>query len=149
MSSVPVFVGIDYHQDSVQVCVLDSSGKRLSNRSVGNDAAIVAEAASRHGRPVRVAIEACCGAANMAEELATTASLPVELAHPGYVARMKRSPDKTDLQDAELLADLARVNYLPTVWLAPASPRDWPPHRPAPPKRTHRKPPAPRAAARC
>ena len=123
MSSVPVFVGIDYHQDSVQVCVLDSSGKRLSNRSVGNDAAIVAEAAARHGRPVRVAIEACCGAANMAEELATTASLPVELAHPGYVARMKRSPDKTDLQDAELLADLARVNYLPTVWLAPESTR--------------------------
>jgi transposase len=59
----------------------------------------------------------------MAEELATTASLPVELAHPGYVARMKRSPDKTDLQDAELLADLARVNYLPTVWLAPESTR--------------------------
>lgn len=123
MSSVPVFVGIDYHQDSVQVCVLDSSGKRLSNRSVCNEAGVVAEAASRYGRPVRVAIEACCGAANMAEELATTASLPVELAHPGYVARMKRSPDKTDLQDAELLADLARVNYLPTVWLAPESTR--------------------------
>jgi transposase len=113
MSSVPVFVGLDYHQDSVQVCVLDSSGKRLSNRSVGNDAAVVAQAAVRYGRPVRVAIEACCGAASMAEELA----------HPGYVARLKRSPDKTDLGDAQLLADLARVNYLPLVWLAPESTR--------------------------
>ena len=123
MSSVPVFVGIDYHQDSVQVCVLDSSGKRLSNRSVGNDAKVVAQAATRHGRPVRVAIEACCGAADMAEELTTQQNLPVELAHPGYVARLKRSPDKTDLGDAQLLADLARVNYLPTVWLAPESTR--------------------------
>lgn len=123
MSSVPVFVGIDYHQDSVQVCVLDASGRRLSNRSVANDVAVVAEAALRYGRPTRVAIEACCGAADLAEELATARSLPVELAHPGYVARMKRSPDKTDLQDAELLADLARVNYLPTVWLAPEGTR--------------------------
>lgn len=123
MSSLPVFVGIDYHQDSVQVCVLDGGGKRLANRSVANDAAEVARVATRHGRPARVAIEACCGAADMAEELATEQSLPVELAHPGYVARLKRSPDKTDLGDAHLLADLARVNYLPTVWLAPESTR--------------------------
>jgi transposase len=116
-------VGLDYHQDSVQVCVLNSDGQRLANRSVGNDAAEVARIATRHGRPARVAIEACCGAADMAEELATTQNLPVELAHPGYVARLKRSPDKTDLADAHLLADLARVNYLPTVWLAPESTR--------------------------
>ena len=123
MSSVPVFVGIDYHQDSVQVCVLDSAGKELANRSVSNDALAVAQVATRHGQPVRVAIEACCGAADMAEELTTQQHLPVELAHPGYVARLKRSPDKTDLADAQLLADLARVNYLPTVWLAPESTR--------------------------
>jgi transposase len=132
MSSVPVFVGIDYHQDSVQVCVLDADGKRLTNRSVANDAAAVARVATRHGRPARVAVEACCGAADMAEELATEQDLPVELAHPGYVARLKRSPDKTDLSDAHLLADLARVNYLPTVWLAPESTRQlrrWVRHR--------------------
>ena len=121
MSSVPVFVGIDYHQDSVQVCVLDQTGRELVNRSVSNNAAAVARVATRHGQPARVAIEACCGAADMAEELVTEQHLPVELAHPGYVARLKRSPDKTDLGDAQLLADLARVNYLPTVWLAPES----------------------------
>src|SRR5262245_62089177 len=132
MSSVPVFVGIDYHQDSVQVCVLDAQGKRLANRSVANDAAAVAGVATRYGRPARVAVEACCGAADIAEELATEQNLPVELAHPGYVARLKRSPDKTDLSDAHLLADLARVNYLPTVWLAPESIRQlrrWARHR--------------------
>ena len=70
MSSIPVFVGLDYHQDSVQVCVLNAQGQRLVNRSVSNDAAAVARVATLHGRPVRVAIEACCGAADMAEELA-------------------------------------------------------------------------------
>jgi transposase len=123
MCSIPVFVGIDYHQDTVQVCVLDGNGKRLANRSVGNDSAAVAQLATRYGQPARVAVEACCGAADMAEELSTRQNLPVELAHPGYVARLKRSPDKTDLGDAQLLADLARVNYLPTVWLAPEATR--------------------------
>jgi transposase len=34
------------------------------------------------------------------------------------VARLKRGPDKTDFGDSRLLADLERVGYLPTVWLA-------------------------------
>lgn len=123
MSSLATFVGLDYHQDSVQVCVLDSEGEELTNRPVKNDASVIERVAKRHGRPKRVAIEACCGAANLAEELVTRCGLPVQLAHPGYVARMKRSPDKTDLSDAQLLADLARVNYLPKVWLAPEATR--------------------------
>src|SRR5947208_6620788 len=32
---------------------------------------------------------------------------------------MKQNPDKTDCQDAQLLADLERIGYLPRVWLAP------------------------------
>lgn len=124
MSSLTTFAGIDYHQDSVQVCVLDSHGEVLTNRCTVNDAAVIQQIASRHGRPQRVAIEACCGAANLADELVTQFQLPVLLAHPGYVARMKRSPDKTDLADAQLLADLVRVNYLPRVWLAPPAIRE-------------------------
>lgn len=124
MSSVPVFVGLDYHQDSVQVCVLNQEGKQLCNRLVDNDAALIERAIVRHGVPRRVAIEACCGSADLAEELATSREFPMQLAHPGYVNRMKRSPDKTDLGDAQLLADLVRVNYLPQVWLAPRAIRE-------------------------
>jgi transposase len=55
----------------------------------------------------------------LAEELVQKAGWCVDLAHPGFVARMKQNPDKTDCQDAFLLADLERVGYLPRVWLAP------------------------------
>lgn len=123
MTSVSRFVGLDYHDARVQVCVLDEEGRVLGNRSVANDAQAVWAAATRHGQPDRVAIEACCGAADLAEELVTRRGLPVTLAHPGYVARMKRGPDKSDFADARLLADLARVKYLPTVWLAPEETR--------------------------
>jgi transposase len=117
--SEPVFVGLDYHQEFVQVCVLDRTGHVLANRRCPNDRAALARAAGRHGSDVRAAIEACCGAADLAEELVSEEGWSVDLAHPGYVARIKRSPDKSDCSDARLLADLERVGYLPRVWLAP------------------------------
>jgi transposase len=48
----------------------------------------------------------------------------VDLAHPGYVARMKQNPDKHDYGDARMLSDLERVGYLPKVWLAPQEIRE-------------------------
>lgn len=124
MSSLPVFVGLDYHQDSVQVCVLDEAGAVLCNRSVENDDGVIARLSRRHGQPKRIAIEACCGAADLAEQLVTKQDLPIQMAHPGYVSRMKSSPDKTDFGDARILADLARVNYIPEVWMAPRETRE-------------------------
>jgi len=64
-------------------------------------------------------MESCAGAANLTEELVQQVGWSVDLAHPGYVGRMKQNPDKTDFSDARLLADLERVGYLPKVWLAP------------------------------
>jgi transposase len=116
MESV-VYAGLDYHQESVQVCVMDKQGRVLSNKSCGNDWLAI-RAAVPAGRPVRAAIEACTGSADLAEELVAQAGWSVSLAHPGYVSRMKQTPDKTDLSDARLLADLERVGYLPRVWLA-------------------------------
>ena len=33
MSMVATFVGLDYHQDSIQICVLDQEGEQLCDRS--------------------------------------------------------------------------------------------------------------------
>jgi hypothetical protein len=65
MSSVTprtVFVGLDYHAESVQVCVLDRDQKLLANRSCRNDwRAVVAAVRTGCGEKVNVqaAIEAC------------------------------------------------------------------------------------------
>src|SRR5437588_4849136 len=120
MSTVRVFVGIDYHQQELQVCVLDESGRVLTNCPCENQASAVAALVRRHGRMAYVAIEACCGAADLADVLTAALGWSVDLAHPGYVRRMKQNPDKTDFSDARLLADLERVGYLPKVWQAPA-----------------------------
>src|SRR5947199_10744676 len=104
ISTLPVFVGLDYSQHAVQVCVLDSNGKVLCNRAVPDDADAIAQVVGRFGAVRGAALEACNGAADLAEELADRFAWPVHLAHPGFVARMKKSPDKTDFSDARLLA---------------------------------------------
>lgn len=113
-----VWVGLDYHEDSIRMCVLDPQGEVLFNRDVANDPAIVRLLAGALGGVAGVAIEACCGAADFAAALNGLCGWNVRLAHPGYVQRIKQGPDKTDCADAWLLADLIRVNYLPEVWLA-------------------------------
>lgn len=124
MSNVPVFVGLDYHQDSIQVCVLNPQGQVLLNRSAPNDAAALAHLIQPLGIVQRVGIEACCGAADLGEELVQQLGWNVSLGHPAYIAKMKSSPDKSDYSDGRLLADLTRVGYLPRVWLAPANIRE-------------------------
>ena len=120
MSKVTVYVGLDYHKDSIQVCVMDPSGKILVNRSCANRTEALVALVAGHGQDVHAAVEACSGSANLADELATRHGWIINPAHPGYVARMKQTPDKTDWADARVIADL---------WSASATcPRSgWPP----------------------
>ena len=114
MSNVPLYVGVDYHQDQLQLCVIDRDANIRMNRPLPNDAAAVKKLLlDQRGQVKAVAVEACCGAADFAERLAAAGEWRVDLAHPGYVAKLKQSPDKSDYSDGRLLADLTRVGYLP------------------------------------
>jgi transposase len=124
MSNLPVFVGLDYHQDSIQVCVLNQKGDVLLNRSANNDPMDLARLVNPLGQVQRVGIEACCGSADLGQKLVEQLGWNVSLGHPLYIAHLKSSPDKSDFSDGRLLADLTRVGYLPQVWLAPARIRD-------------------------
>jgi transposase len=103
---------------------MDSQQKILVNRSVDNDPKAVFDITAPFGSKVFAAVEACTGSAEFADALVRKFKWSVDLAHPGYTARMKQTPDKSDWTDAKLLADLTRVGYLPRVWLAPKYIRD-------------------------
>lgn len=124
MKNLPVYGGLDYHQGSIQVCALDQDGHQLTNRRCHSELAEVTEALRGCGEVKSIAIESCCGAAEFAEQLRLTTGWEVQLAHPGYVNRMKLNPDKSDHSDARLLADLGRVGYIPQVWLPPRAIRE-------------------------
>jgi transposase len=103
---------------------MDQHAKTRLNRSCPNDWKAIHRLVSPLGPVHSVAIEACTGAADLAQQLLDHTGWNVHLAHCAYVAKLKGSPDKTDFSDAQLLADLARVGYLPRVWLPPAYIRD-------------------------
>src|SRR6516225_2554900 len=69
MSKLSVFVGLDYHSDSIQVCVMDRTGQVVSNQKCPNDAHVVSALVRVHGDDIHGAIEACTGAAALADEL--------------------------------------------------------------------------------
>ena len=126
VADLQAFVGLDYHDSVVQVCVLDHEGATLGNGRVDNQLGAIVEYVDRvidRRRVTAVAIESCCGAANLAEQLRLH-GWDVQLSHAGICSRMKQNPDKTDFCDAQLLADLVRVGYLPRVWLPPKHIRD-------------------------
>ena len=81
MNRIRVFVGLDYHQRAVQVCVLDAAGAILSNRGCLNDWRVIVERVEALGTVARVAIESCAGAADLAEELVQQAGWSVDLAN--------------------------------------------------------------------
>lgn len=124
MSRITSFVGLDYADSVVQVCVMDAAGRQLANRRCANDWRVIRRVGERFGTSVRAAIESCAGAADLADELLRKAGWSLDLAHPGFVKRMKQNPDKSDYTDAQMLADLVRVGYLPRVWLAPQAVRE-------------------------
>lgn len=129
MKIVMAYVGLDYHSDSIRVCVLTKEGEELLNRSVPNGIAYVVEAVKTSADGGNhceaafvsvqgVAIEACTGSAEFATRLGQETEWTIKLAHASAVHRLKQGPDKTDHGDAWHLANLIRVNYLPEVWLA-------------------------------
>ena len=118
MNSVTMFVGLDYHTDWIQVCILAQDGRQLANRRVINDVTAVVEFIESRGIPAVVALEACAGTATFATQLHEATGWDLRLADAGAVrATMRRGGDKTDHADAFQLADLARVDHLPEVWL--------------------------------
>lgn len=119
------YVGIDYHTNTLQICVLDERGQVLVNRPCSNNwHAVVKASQTKTAGRVMAAIEVGNGADHLADELVLYAGWSVDLGHPGYIRRMRQHEDKTDFTDARMLADLERVGYLPKVWCAPPAIRE-------------------------
>ena len=70
MESVRIFVGLDYHSGSVQACVVDAAGKVLLNSKRASSVPDIVSVVESLGHVQRVAIEACCGAADFGDHIA-------------------------------------------------------------------------------
>jgi transposase len=114
------WVGLDLHKRYITACALDGAGVVVAEhrRLPADDVTLLRWLAALPG-PVTVAMEATLYWAWLHERL-TTAGFAAVAAHPYQVKLIWQARAKTDPIDARKLAELLRVNLLPTIWVPDA-----------------------------
>lgn len=114
-----LYAGLDLSRQRLDVHVLDEDGRTVAVTAVRPDAdalrTLVATIA-RHGQPVSAAIESMTGARFVHDQL-EIAGWEVEIADAQKVKGIAPLAAKTDRIDARVLAELARRDLVPAIWL--------------------------------
>jgi transposase len=117
-------VGLDVHQSSSSVCVLDEKGNRVREQEVRGGWDKVVEALGKLGEPFQVCYEASTGYGALYERLVPLAK-KVAVAHPGKLRLIFQSKKKSNRVDAQKLAALMHMNQVPAVHVPRQEVRSW------------------------
>jgi transposase len=114
-----LYAGLDLSRRRLDYCLLDQQGIELETGAApadGDGLDGLAEKLARHGHPIRAAIESMTGARFVHDRL-EQAGLEVEIADAVRVKGLAPLACKTDRIDAWVLAELARLELVPAIWL--------------------------------
>lgn len=118
-----LFAGVDLHEKFCFISVVDGDGKIIKEAKVSNEENEIILFFSEFRFPVRAAVEATYNwywLVDLLEEI----GIDVQLANPYKTKIIAESKTKTDKIDARALANLLRMNYLPTSYIANQETRD-------------------------
>lgn len=117
-------IGLDVHQRSSAVCILDENGRLFKQFTVrGGPRETVCRLAALH-EPFQICFEASCGGGTLHDLLRPLAKRVV-VAHPGHLRLIFRSSRKNDRVDAAKLAKLLYLDEVPPVHMPDESGRAW------------------------
>lgn len=119
-------VGIDVHQRSSSVCVLDEQGRQVRNFVMRDHPRMLVTRLQREldGQPFQVGFEASCGSGTLFDLLAPLAARVVVM-HPGRLRLIFASKRKNDRIDAQRLAKLIYLDEAPQVHVPDLEVRCW------------------------
>jgi len=113
------YAGLDLSRKRLDFHLLDEQGERVEVGAAPPDAdglATLARRVARHGQPLRAAIESMNGARFVHDQLELQ-GWQVEIADALKVKGLAPLACKTDRIDAWVLAELARRDLVPAIWL--------------------------------
>ncbi len=116
------YVGIDWATRRAAWCSLNASGEIVGEGAITADLDGVLRLVTCVGREVQAAIEMMSGAAWVAETL-EAAGWRVQVADSRRARALAPLAAKTDKIDARALAELARRDLVPAVWVPPFADR--------------------------
>ena len=118
----PFYLGIDLHLKNTYVVLMDQEGNSLDERRL-RSSDLVEYVEERVPRQTYAVMEATRNWPYFYDELGKRLER-VEIAHPKELKAISTAAVKTDRIDAKVLAQLARMNYLPIAYAAPQAVRD-------------------------
>ena len=110
------FIGLDVHKAVVEACVIDNEGKRLFRRRIECTRDALLRFAEELTKEDRIALEVTTNAWAVADLLQPFVERVV-VSNPMKTKAIAEAKVKTDKVDAEVLAQLLRCDYLPSVWV--------------------------------
>jgi transposase len=118
----PFYLGIDLHLKRTYAVLINAEGEIIDQRRLLNTE--VPEYLDQHVPHETFAVLEATRNWPFMYDLLSDHVKRVELAHPKEVKAIANAAVKTDRIDANVLAHLARLNYLPTAYAAPKEYRD-------------------------
>jgi transposase len=112
------YIGLDVHQHSVVFCIKIAACDVLARGRLPATRPALLEWAEQLPQPWCGALEATPFSAWIYDTLAPFAH-DLAVGHPAAMEAISRGKKKSDAIDAATLADLARANLVPRVWVAP------------------------------
>lgn len=112
-----VYVGLDLHKRYITACALEATGGVLAEtRRLSTEWDRLRDWLAPLGAPCTVVLEATLYCWWLERQL-TAAGYTVVVVHPYQVKLIWQARTKTDEIDARKLAELARVQLLPAIWI--------------------------------
>ena len=123
-----LYVGLDYHLRSSDLCILNEDGKVVKRQSIkgrwGDVARELSDLGRESGQPLQVVFEATGGYGPLHQGLSEVARRVV-MAHPASLRLIWGSKRKNDRLDAAKLAKLLYLDAVPAAHVPGAQVRQW------------------------
>src|SRR3990170_6143986 len=110
--------GIDLHAKNSQACIIDEKGVRIKEKKLKNELPLILEFLEPFGKRTKIAIESTINWYWIVDGL-MEAGYEVKLAHPLGLKLITDAKVKTDRRDAYKLANLLRLDALPSAYIYP------------------------------
>ena len=109
--------GLDLAKRETQLAALDSTGKQVQQKRFATTREQFLQLASELRQGDTVALEVTTNSTSIARLIRDNSNAKVVVSNPIKTKIIAQAKIKTDKIDARVLAELARVGYLPEVWL--------------------------------
>lgn len=116
------YIGFDIHKKSIQYCTKLADGTLVAEGRIPATHAGLAEWVARQKVPWKGAMEATMFTAWIYDDLVGHA-MELKVAHSALLEAIAVGKHASDRLDARTICDLARVNLIPGVWMAPPQQR--------------------------